>query len=207
MAPAVPWKGVCKCVCVCVGGVYSLCSWRWIRFLVTARVHVSISLCVVFPCSRVCCVGVLCIVEGKIYTRSLQTLNKQFDITYENKWTVNMAHWQYIVQQYKHLCYPASSCNLNNTFPSTHSQPDDYHQLLLTACQFKMANNGLCLLCRIGYPFFLSFLPWCHGYQGLNFRVRRSTPLYLRTVNIHHALQPWRNPFSTHRGCSLLNSP
>lgn len=121
--------------------------------------------------------------------------------------TVNMAHWQYIVQQYKHLCYPASSCNLNNTFPSTHSQPDDYHQLLLTACQFKMANNGLCLLCRIGYPFFLSFLPWCHGYQGLNFRVRRSTPLYLRTVNIHHALQPWRNPFSTHRGCSLLNSP
>lgn len=46
--------------------------------------HVSISLCVVFPCSPVCCVGVLCIVEGKIYTRSLQTPNKQFDITYEN---------------------------------------------------------------------------------------------------------------------------
>lgn len=52
--------------------------------MVTARVHVSISLCVVFPCSRVCCVGVLCIVEGKIYTRSIQTLTKQFDITYEN---------------------------------------------------------------------------------------------------------------------------
>ncbi len=44
------------------------------------------------------------------------------------------------------------------------------------------------------------FLTWCHGYQEPNLRlvrVRHFTPLYLRTVNIHHALQPWRNPFST----------
>lgn len=25
-------------------------------------------------------------------------------------------------------------------------------------------------LCRIRYPFFLSFLPWCHGYQGAKFQ-------------------------------------
>lgn len=38
---------------------------------------------------------------------------------------------------------------------------------------------------------------WCHGYQETLRHL-----LYLCTVNIHHALHPWRKSFSTRRVCS-----
>lgn len=67
-----------------------------------------------------------------------------------------------------------------------------------------MANNCLHLVSN-----WLPFLTRCHGYQEPNFRlvrVRHFTPLYLCTVNIHHALQPWRNPFSTRLRRTASNS-
>lgn len=67
-----------------------------------------------------------------------------------------------------------------------------------------MANNCLRLVSN-----WMPFLTWCHGYQEPSFRlvrVRRLTPLYLCTVNIHHTLQPWRNPFSTHLCRTASNS-